>query len=261
MVVGSRYHRYVRGPMLYWNRYLTPQLPPSPARTDYWAKAASFLHTMMLNDTVGDCTIAAWLHILGAWLLNAGVQPGFGNKAALWIYEQACGYVPGDPSTDQGGNEQDVLNFVQQHGSTPGGLHGIVGWAAMNAANFEGEVKPAVHLMENGYLGFSMPDAWIATMSTLKDGDVWDVAGLPNQNNGHAVAIIDYEPGGVWIDTWGFRIWLTKAALAKYCVPSAYGEAYTLFGTESIIKATGKSPDGFNAAQLLADLKVIGANA
>ena len=59
----------------------------------------------------------------------------FTDQDALWLYERACGYNPSDPSTDQGGDEVTVMNFVQQNGLKSDGSHKIAGYIAVNGAN------------------------------------------------------------------------------------------------------------------------------
>ncbi len=67
----------------------------------------------MLNSDLGDCTCAAFFHARQVWTFNAGgaeiTEP---DADVLELsYSEACGYVQGDDSTDQGGNEQAVLTY------------------------------------------------------------------------------------------------------------------------------------------------------
>jgi len=52
--------------------YLTPSLPPPPATADWTKGIASW--GMMLNDTLGDCTIAGVAHAVQVWTANAGTE-------------------------------------------------------------------------------------------------------------------------------------------------------------------------------------------
>src|ERR1700675_4530505 len=62
---------------------------------------------MMMNDTLGDCTIAACGHALQVFTGGKINEP---DATIESYYSKWCGYVPGDPSTDNGGVELDVLN-------------------------------------------------------------------------------------------------------------------------------------------------------
>ena len=50
--------------------YLTPGLPPPPPSAD-WTKGITSWG-MMLNDTLGDCTIAGAAHAIQVWTANTG---------------------------------------------------------------------------------------------------------------------------------------------------------------------------------------------
>lgn len=256
MVIGSRIHPSIR-PRFPFKRYLiAADLPPYPVATTYWLAAAAYLRRVLLNDQLGDCTIAGIFHIFMSWLANAGLSSSFTDADVERVYELACGYVAGNPNTDQGGNEHDVLNWVLQNGLLADGSHKLGAWLGLDATN-QVDAYHAVDLFQNIYLGFSMPAEWVAMMPTLKDGDVFDVGGDPNPNDGHCVVVIDYLANGNFvICTWGYRIELTPAALAKYCVPAALGEAYVLLGAD-MLKPDGLSPAGFNLSQLTVDLQAL----
>jgi hypothetical protein len=51
---------------------------------------------------------------------------------------------------------------------------------------------------------------------------------------------------------------LTYAALAKYAVPSAGGQLFSVITPEIISKAADKAPNGFNFNQLKADFVSMG---
>jgi hypothetical protein len=62
---------------------------------------------MMMNDTLGDCTIAACGHAVQVWTQGKITVP---DSLVESYYEKWCGYVPGNPNTDNGGVELDILN-------------------------------------------------------------------------------------------------------------------------------------------------------
>src|ERR1017187_6786701 len=93
--------------------YIAPTLPPPPPAVD-WTKGKTDWG-MMLNDTLGDCTIAGCGHAVQVWsLANVGLELTVADKDILKAYEVWDGYNPHDPSSDNGGIELDVLNRWQK---------------------------------------------------------------------------------------------------------------------------------------------------
>jgi len=215
---------------------------------------------MYLNDKLGDCVIAGIYHLLGVFTANASGTPLIiPDSYAERLYGLIGGYKPGDASTDNGCNEQDALNFWQEHGATPWNAdieqeHKIAGWVSVDGSDWE-EVKAAIWLFENVYFGVELPDQWVTTQMPKGNGFVWNVAGPANPNNGHCFVGCDYTQYGVLINTWGLEGGITPAAIAKYATRGSQGELYTVLSPDSISKASKKAPNGFDWSQLLADLE------
>ena len=239
------------------------ELPPS---TNYASKAMPCLDQIMLNDQLGDCTAAAAFHVEGLLQANAGrPQQKFSNAQVEAFYSATTGYKPGHPETDQGGDEATVLDYWRDHGlyrfdesseSLPKTLqqhHAIAGHATVDATNWD-LVRTAIYLLENTYFGMSLPDAWVSPMPS-GPGWTWDVAGPPVDENGHAVAGVDYDADTVTIASWGMLGKITRAATAKYARFSAGGELHTVFSYDAIDKASRKAPNGFMADELYAAFK------
>ncbi len=256
-----------RGPRLSLKNYLMRSLPAPPAECAYTRGASKALSEVYENDTLGDCVIAGMAHVVGVLTGNSGTKPFvYNNQQIIELYSAIGGYVPGDPSTDQGCDEQTALNYWMQHGAWPpntpapkgGDEHNIAGWVAVDATNPE-EYRTAMWLFENLYFGLELPDKWI-TPAPSDSGFVWDVAGAPDPNNGHCVVGVGYTAQGVTIDSWGMTGTITDAAIAKYCVQSANGAIYTVVGMDAINKATEKAPSGLDWSQLVADFDSMGGN-
>ena len=246
----------VRPHLLHLNNYLTVALPPAPVSVDYTGSLATkkFLAEILGNDTLGDCTCAGVVHIAGVWQAGAGEPITVNVTDALTLYEQACGYVPGNPGTDQGGDEQTVLDYVKAHGLGQGDDQvKLTAWARVAGDNAE-QVRTAVYLFENVYFGVELPDAWVSPMPQ-KDGFVWDVAGDPDPDNGHCFVGLGYDAEGVIVDSWGLIGKITWAAIAKYATTPGSGELYTLFSPNSVMNASQRAPNGFSALQLAADIQ------
>jgi hypothetical protein len=201
---------------------------------------------MFLNDTVGSCTIAGAGHAIQVWTANTGSEVTVPDSTILSYYEQWDGYVPGDPSTDNGGVELDVLNDWRQQGLDG---HQIKGYAAAAHSNL-GEIRAAINLFGGVYIGLSLP-------VTAQSQDVWDLTSLSDPNaepgswGGHCVFVVGYDADGFTCITWGALKKMTNAFWVNYC-----DEAYALFGADWI-NTGGQAPSGFDAAQLTADLAAI----
>jgi hypothetical protein len=244
-------------PRLSLGRYLKATLPTPPLSCHYSYSAESVLANIYGNDQLGDCVIAGIAHLAGEVTGVSGATPfAFTMDQIVALYGAIGGYVPGDPSTDNGCDEQTALNYWMQHGA-PAGQNQIAGWLAVNPGNPQ-EYRAACWLFGNLVFGLELPDAWI-NPSPSQNGFVWDVAGPADPNNGHCVVSPgSYNENGIIIDTWGMLGFLTDKAIATYGAQSDGGEMYTVITKEILNAATQKAPSGVDWARLVADFDAIG---
>ena len=243
------------GPRLRLSRYLKA-LPSVPPSADYSAAASASISNVMLNDAEGDCVIAAGYHITGVATGNAGNLFVPTDTQINADYSAVGGYVPGDPSTDNGCLITDALNYWTQHGFANGTK--LLGWLAVDAKN-PAEYKAALYLFENLDFGMGLPDAWVQSMPSAS-GFTWNVAGAPNHANGHSVAGVGYTSQGVTIATWGLRGLLTDAAIKAYASSAGGGELYVMLTPDLLQKGKDKAPNGMAWRDLIADFDAIGGN-
>lgn len=253
----GRTRAVARHPRLSLASYLRlDKLPAAPTTSDYRSAAMSALRNVYLNDQLGDCVIAGGYHVVATETGNAdGGTPFVATDAQILAdYSAIGGYVQGNPSTDQGCNESDALNYWAETGFANGTK--ILGSAYVDATNWA-EVQAAMWLFEHLFFGFELPDTWINPMPS-GDNFVWDAA-APDPKNGHAVIGVGHDATkGILIDTWGMFGWLTPAAVAALAVPSAGGELHVLLSPDMILKGQAKAPNGVAWADLLADFAAIG---
>lgn len=223
-------------------------LAPPPAALDFSGPVTNL--GMMLNDSLGDCTCAAVGHMIQVWTANTGSQVILPDADIETLYEKACGYVPGNPNTDQGGNEISVLSYWRDSGIFPG--HTLAGWCNVSPQNHT-QVMQALQLFGAVYLGVDLP---LSAQSQV--GSVWDVPaggavgnGAPGSWGGHAVPIVAYDAEGITVITWGAYQKATWAFVDAY-VDEAHGPL-----AANWINRAGKSPDGFYWTKLKADLAVL----
>ena len=223
--------------------YLTPSLPPPPPAKDWTNGITSW--GMMLNDKLGDCTIAGAAHAVQVWSVNTGGEITVPDEAVQNYYQQWDGYVPGDDSTDRGGVELDVLNDWQKNGFAGNKL---LAFADPKPASLI-DIRQSITLFGGVYIGLALP-------ITAQSQDVWDVVksggakAKPGSWGGHCVFVPKYDQHGFTCITWGELKTMTLAFWKKYC-----DEAHTLLD-QQWITAKG-SPAGFAQDQLQADLKAI----
>src|SRR5579863_5183483 len=76
-------------------------LPPVPESVDWTKGIADW--GMMMNDQLGCCTCAGIFHARQVWTANTLTEQTESDDCVLKLYEEACGYQPGNSSTDNGG--------------------------------------------------------------------------------------------------------------------------------------------------------------
>jgi hypothetical protein len=221
-------------------RYLTAGLPPAPIAHN-WTKGKTSWG-MMLNDTLGDCTCAGCGHAVQVWTVNTRSEVTLPDKDILEAYEEWCGYVNGNPATDQGGVELDVLTDWRQSS-----LHGykLLGFADPTVTNLE-EIRQAIYLFGGVYIGMNVPNFIMDSIPA-----VWDVtADDGGIDGGHCVFVCGYDAGTFTFISWGSVYKMTIAFWNEYV-----DEAHALL-SPNWIGAKG-TPDGFNLSQLETDLAAI----
>ncbi len=223
--------------------YLKPSLPAPPPAKDWTNGITNW--GMMMNDNLGDCTIAGVAHAIQVWSANAGSEITVPDATVLSFYEKWDGYDPSDPTTDRGGIELDVLNSWRKDGFDG---HGLLAFADPGHADLV-EVRQSVTLFGGVYIGLALP-------VTAQNQDVWDVDANGGADakkgswGGHCVFVPKYDEKSFTCITWGGLKTMTIAFWKKYC-----DEAYTLLG-ENWLTDKG-SPAGFDESQLKIDLSSI----
>lgn len=229
------------------------QLPP-PLAVDFTKNMPSNLG-MMLNNTLGDCTCAAFYHALQVWSFNSGApvdtEPDTDVKL---LYEKACGYNPAQGGEGPGGNEQKVLTYILREGA-PGGPNGtqvkkIDAFVEIAVTNLD-NIKRTIADCGVCYIGFNVPQFIMPPGKAPLS--VWDVD--PQGDNtivgGHAVVLAGYNAQGARVISWGQYYTMTWAFFGKFV-----DEAYAIAGPEWFT-ADGKTLGGLTLAQLEAAMKAL----
>lgn len=228
------------------NYLVAADLPAPPPEANWAAKVSSW--PMMLNDTIGDCTVAAAGHCIEEWTTDAGDPVIVPNATVLAVYSAVSGYNPVTHQHDVGATEISVLNYWRQQGI---GGHSIRAYAALEPGNLD-HVRDSVSLFGNCYLGLAMPiSAQTQAVWSVPPGGPSGLA-APGSWSGHAVPIVAYDPLGLNVVTWGKLKRMTWGFLTTYC-----DEAYALLSDDFL--TADETPAGVDLTTLEQDLAAVTA--
>lgn len=216
---------------------------PLPVTLDYTRGMPVDLG-MMLNDKLGDCTCAAFYHARQVWTAHSATMVTEPDSDVKLLYERACGYVDGNPTTDRGANEQDLLTYLNVTGAPIGanGLHTdrILSFVEVDPRHHS-DIKRAIYDCGVAYIGFDVPS------SIMPDNgpppSVWDFQ--PNNSTilgGHAVVLPGYNTVGPIAISWGKRYQMTWPFFDHFV-----DEAYAITDP-AWLNATGKSLMGMSVS-------------
>jgi hypothetical protein len=185
-----------------------------PQVIDYASKVTTW--PMALNDRLGCCTASDAAHQIEVWTTygqQAIVTPT--DADVLHFYAGSTGYIPGDPSTDQGGNLQDVCAYFRK-----------VGIAGHKAAAFfqvdqavDAELRAALWLFGGVAIGFGFPSF---AMDQFDQHLPWDISGRNTHiEGGHDVLLVGKAADGNYqVVTWGRVQEVTPAFWSEYMAPN-----------------------------------------
>ena len=221
-------------------------LPAPPASVNYSHGMPANIG-MMLNDQLGDCTCADIGHSIQVWSYNShGKMLTLPDAEILAFYEKICGYIPGQPATDQGGNMQVVRNYIQQHGiPIPGTTPAkVLLWVEVDKRNHD-DVKRVIDECGGCSIGFNVPQ-YILPDDGSPPPRQWVLQ--PSADNsiigGHDVYVVGYDAHMLTLASWGGWYQMGWSFWDKF-VDEAYGTACDMW-----VKATGKTPAGLTVQQL-----------
>ncbi|MGA8298865.1 MAG: hypothetical protein WCB53_02145 [Terriglobales bacterium] len=230
-------------------------LTPPPPSVDYSSSMPANLG-MMLNDTLGDCTCAAFYHALQVWTFNVSNGKSMDTEPDIDVeklYELACGYNPKTPGEGPGGNEQKVLKYLLRTGAPTGTTGGtankIAAFVEVDPRNVD-DVKRAINDCGVAYIGFNVPANIMP--ANANPPAVWDVApGKPKIVGGHAVVLPGYDANGAIVISWGQRYKMTWNFFATYV-----DEVYAIADPDWVT-ATGKTPGGISLSELQQQMQAL----
>lgn len=230
-------------------------LGPPPPAVD-WTKGMPTQLGAMLNDTLGDCTCAAFYHALQVWTFNAlgpGKMDTEPDSDVESLYIQACGYNPNVPGEGPGGNEQKVLTYLLRRGAPTGpnaqDRNKIAAFVEVDPRNTD-DVKRTINDCGVAYIGFNVPASIMP--QNAPPPAVWQVVpGNPRIVGGHAVVLPGYDANGVKVISWGQYYTMTWDFFAKYV-----DEVYAI-ADPSWVEVKGTTPGGLSLAALETQMQAL----
>jgi hypothetical protein len=197
----------------------------------------------------GDCVFAGGDHetiLLGA---EGGHHPSFTGVQAIADYAAVTGYVLGDASTDRGTDVRNALKYRRSTGlvDEAGHRHRIGAFLQLKPGDVAG-LYQAAYVFGCVGIGIEFPSS---AMEQFDGGQPWDVVDGSSIDGGHYIPVVARRESRPVCITWGRLQPMTEAFYEHYC-----DEAW-VYVSSSALGPDGKTPEGFDKEQLLADLKAL----
>ena len=231
-----------------FSKYRTPSpLPPRPPC--YGRETAVADYGMLGNDQVGDCAIAGPMHLAMIWTAAAGNPVTFTTQSALAAYSAIAGYDPNNPETDVGCQLRDVLEYWRTTGFTDaaGNIHKIGAYLNIQPQDMQ-SIDEAMYLFAGVVSGFEVPASMQDQFAA--DQPLTVVSGSPIEG-GHCMPEAGLRDTYIPGLTWGAVAQITLPFHAAYC-----DEVWAVISQDEL-NGNGASPEGFDWAQLQADLAAL----
>jgi hypothetical protein len=226
------------------SRYISHLGTPPKAR-DWLTVVPDDGWGVLLNDQLGCCVESAAGHFQQLWTAaDTGVEQLVTDRQILSAYERIAGYVPGDPSTDQGTDPLDALKFWRKYGICG---HKISAFVEVNVTKPD-EVKWAIERFGGLYAAIAFP---ASAMGQFDAGEPWTIVPGARSEGGHMIMVGGYDDYRLTCISWGNRQSMTWEFWHKY-----RSAGFAVLSSQWT-GANGRSPTGVDLAQLKADLAAL----
>lgn len=231
-----------------YRNYRPTTLPPIPPSFGHQGLITEW--GMLGNDTVGDCVIAGADHETMLFTAEGSKEAFFTTANALADYSAITGYNPDDPNTDRGTDVRTAMKYRRSTGmiDADGNRHKIGAFLALDQNNLN-EVLEAAYLFSAVGIGIEFPQS---AMEQFINGQPWTVVPYYSPvEGGHYVSLVGFDGTWLYVVTWGKVQQMSVDFFMRYC-----DEAWAILSLE-FLNSRGVSPEGFNLAQLQADLRAL----
>src|ERR1700722_3182140 len=203
---------------------------------------------MGLNDQLSDCLAAYAAHHLQVITGHVGTAVFAEDSEIQAFYSAFSGYVPGDPSTDNGGYFVDMYNCWQTRG-----LAGfkIDGWAQIDTKDYA-KREIAIRLFVDCGVGVQLP---ASAQTECEAGQDWTMQPGDVPKDGHAILESGEGAKGHNFATWGKGDQKADNNWDLQCTDEVYVPL-----TKAVISAANDvAPQSLDYDALVADLAALKA--
>lgn len=217
--------------------YIRAAAPPASA--DWVSQVRSW--PMLLNDDLGDCTVAGAGHVAQQVNRYGRDQDApVADADCLSMYEAISGYVPGKPATDVGATLQSALDYWRKTGISG---NRIAAFAQVRATDLDA-IRLCIARFGSVYCGMWLPQSG---MDQFNAGKPWTVAGRSKNLGGHCVPVMAYTADTFTCVTWG-----KSQPMSVAFFRAQFDEVWCPIDLDWL-RSTGLSPAGIDTAALNAD--------
>jgi hypothetical protein len=229
-------------------KYLIKAKLPTPPKVFGHEALIGSIWGVLGNDNYGDCVWAGAAHETMLWNKEAGRTITFDNQCVLKDYSAVTGFDPNDPNTDQGTDMQVAASYrgvLDAHGKR----HKVIAYLALTPGNTD-QLAISIYLFGATGIGIKFPNT---AMTQLNAGKPWDVAKNAKIEGGHYIPGLGRDAKGNFvIVTWGKIQLMTPRFYEQYC------DEVVAYVSDEALTTGGKTLEGFDLAELKADLKALG---
>jgi hypothetical protein len=202
---------------------------------------------MLGNDRAGCCAWSGAAHETYLWTAMGSERVHITTQDVIDDYAACTGYVPGDPSTDQGTDMQKAAAYRQKIGTrdSRAARHKIAAYVSVDPKSLD-DVLTAAWLFGSCALGVTVGES---SERQFEFGEPWDGAPGPRAG-GHYVPLVGRRGGLNYVVTWGRLQAVTDAFLM-----ANLDQALAYLSPEML--RNGKSLEGFDLAALQSDLEAL----
>lgn len=212
---------------------------------------------MLGNDMLGDCTAAGIGNHIRATAALGGYQIAVDTADAVRFYARSTGYVPGNPLTDRGGAEVDVLTTALRTGYALAEQTLFPLWGSVDGADLNG-IRNITAGLSAAYLGVRLAVADMWEDDNGAPAPVWDTATpashgdpTPGSAGGHCLLLWDYNGTAdtdlITLLTWGSVQKATWRWLRSR-IMEAHGLAWRQLLPNGVLAPTGQDWDALVAS-------------
>ena len=226
----------------------TTTLPKPPTNIGHENLVASW--GMLGNDQYGDCVWAGAGHETFLWNREGNhTLPQITTSTVLSDYTAVTGFNPNDPSTDNGTDMQVAASYRRKTGllDAMGNRHKVGAYLALRTGDWNQHLQ-ALYIFGAVGIGIKFP---ASAMDQFNKGLYWSLVKKSPIEGGHYVPLVAKRGTHLVCVTWGQLQNMTRAFF------DYYNDESIVYLSPEMLNGQGVTPEGFNLAQLQADLAAI----